>query len=96
MITSIFKYTVALQRADGRVEVSMPRDAQLLDVQVQRETLCLWARVAPDAEMVPRTFAVFGTGHAIDSDAFKSLAYVGTAQLHGGALVLHVFEERAS
>jgi hypothetical protein len=54
----------------------------------------LWARVDPGADLVLRTFVVFGTGHDIDPDKFAgSLAHVGTVQLHGGALVIHIFEE---
>ena len=39
-----------------------------------------------------RTFSIYGTGHQHESISGE---YVGTFQLHGGALVYHVFEEKS-
>lgn len=38
-----------------------------------------------------RTFAIYGTGHVQESICGE---YIGTFQLHSGALVFHVFEEK--
>ena len=66
----------------------MPRGAEVLTVQMQREVLCVWAVVDPDAEKEQRKFIVYGTGHEYDSIKGE---YVGTVQIHGGDLVWHVF-----
>lgn len=83
----IFKYSLAL----GDVQnVWMPEGAKLLSVQVQRETIVLWALVSPDAECVKRKIVCSGTGHnVIGVDAQD---YIGTIQLLNGELVLHFFD----
>jgi len=42
---------------------------------------------------VPRTFAIYGTGHKHEH---VEGTYIGTFQLDGGSLVFHVFEECGS
>lgn len=79
----IYKY--ALKHA--RNVVALPLFAKVLCVQEQRGEICLWASVTPDGDIQERTFDVAVTGgHAPTGE------YVGTVQLHGGDLVLHVFE----
>lgn len=73
-----------------RVIFEMPRGAEVLFVTNQQEQLCLWARVDPRAEKEPRPFAVVMTGGPAPTP--EQGRYIGTALLHGGALVLHVFE----
>lgn len=68
----------------------MPRDAEILCVQMQQEDVCLWAEVVPERAKVKRRFEIFGTGHPIDPNIDKK--YLGTVQLLAGGLVLHVFE----
>jgi hypothetical protein len=75
-------------------EVRMPRGAELLCVGTQAGTdgvVMLWARVGIDAArsqpLAVRRIRIAGTGHP---DATGD--YVGTVQLHGGALVFHVFD----
>lgn len=74
----------------GANVVLMPRDAQVLTVQVQRRVPCMWAKVDPTQPTEPRTFAIYGTGHDVPAD--PRLRYVGTFQQAEGALVWHVFE----
>lgn len=81
----IFKYP--LQTIDAQT-VHLPRGAMSLCVQVQAGP-CVWALVDDTQPTEPRIVRVIGTGHPIP-DADK-LGYVGTYQLHGGALVFHVF-----
>lgn len=83
---TVYKYPVTL---DDAFALQLPRGAQLLTVQVQRGEPVLWALVDPGAPDETRTFRLAGTGHRID-DA-DLLTYVGTFQLHGGALVFHLF-----
>ena len=90
MPTAIYKYPLNfLSRRATRCEVQMPRDAQILTMELQHGTPCIWARVDPTQEMVTRTFVMYGTGHPINDGA---LEYVGTFQLEGGNFVFHVFE----
>lgn len=80
----IWKYTLK-----PRVELQMPKGAEVLTVREQSEDICLWALVDPAAEKETRQFHSFGTGHKVDDLPMK---YVGSAHLQGGALVFHVFE----
>ena len=85
---SIWKFGLPLS---DRVEIEMPHGAQVLSVGVQRGNPCLWALVDAHRRQVHRTFYVHGTGHpVIDPDAL----FIGTIQLHGGALIFHVFEPK--
>jgi hypothetical protein len=69
--------------------VALPAGAKLLSVQAQGDMPQLWALVDEMAAIEHRTFATYGTGDPIPSDPG---AYVGTYQIRGGTLVLHVFE----
>lgn len=93
MTTRIYKYQVRSGR-DGLFEpIPMPVGATVLSVDAQKDQLYVWAMV--DAELVNselRTFAVYGTGWDIDPVEGKDLKFVGTALMHGGLLVWHVFE----
>ena len=73
----------------GDVVVWMPQGAQVLTVQAQEDVPVLWALVDTEAVSGPRHFLVVGTGHDMGDPAVR---YVGTVQLFGGGLVLHVFE----
>jgi len=70
--------------------LQIPKGAQILAVQAQRDEPCIWVIVDPLAPTETRRFRIFGTGHLIETD--EPLAYRGTCQLNGGALVFHVFE----
>lgn len=82
---TVYKYQLGVGDLQS---VEMPRDAQILTVQVQRGTVCLWALVDPDAALVTRRIRIAGTGHVIEG----AHTYIGTVQQMGGALVWHVFE----
>lgn len=78
-----------LKVADTQV-IDIPMPADILTIQMQGETPCLWALVNPDAEeKAIKAIAIFGTGHPLPD---RAMTYIGTFQLHGGALVFHVFE----
>ena len=81
---TVFKYPLALA---NEVNVEMPFGAEVLTVQMQAETPCLWARVDPEAPKETRRFSIRGTGHA-GADG----RYLATLQMGGGSLVFHVFE----
>lgn len=84
----IFKYPLEVTD-EQRIE--MPMGAEILCVQVQGGQPCIWAKVIPDGAPVKRLFAVYGTGHPMNTK--QADQYVGTFQLQGGMLVFHVFCE---
>jgi len=83
---TIWKFEVPV--ADGRIVLDMPRKAQCLDLQMQNGTPCVWALVDPEAPLQRRSFVWVGTGHAVPE---HWSGYIGTVQMHDGALVLHLF-----
>ena len=83
----VWKFPLGLQDSQA---VQMPVGADVLTAQVQGETLCLWTLCdREEAVYETRTFAIHGTGHPVYAAPLK---YIGTVQLGGGTLVLHVFE----
>lgn len=83
----IFKYKIETK---DRNIVRMPADSKILCVQLQNGEPHLWAMVDPSRSHIDRAIAVYGTGNPMDT---ASGEYIGTYQLHGGALVFHVFDE---
>jgi hypothetical protein len=88
-------------RATDRQIVLMPEGAEILCAQMQGPVLCIWAFIEEDkkateedkkATMIHRTFDVVGTGHSMDP---ANRTYIGTVQMHGGLLILHVFENHS-
>jgi hypothetical protein len=87
---TVWKYTWPLPH--DKATFDMPRDAEILHVSAQGDDLCLWARIVEGRKIETKTFLLCGTGHEAPSLDCK---HIGTALLHGGALVLHVFEDVA-
>jgi hypothetical protein len=85
MKRTIWKYPIAT--TDVQV-VHMPAGSQILSVQVQFETPCLWVLVDSEAALIDRVIRIYGTGHLVDQPG----RYIGSYQLDRGALVFHVFE----
>ncbi len=79
-----------LKVADVQV-IDMPKGAQVLAVQTQGVAPCVWALVDEKAPPEPRVFDTYGTGNPMP-DYKPTEIYRGSYQLHGGALVFHVFE----
>ena len=88
MIKTIWKF--ALESASYN-DVTMPTDSEILCLQLQNNTPCLWALVDPDLERprITRRFVITGTGHDLAIKLSKR-DYIGTFQIPG--LVFHVFE----
>ena len=84
----IYKYPLKVE--DYQV-ITMPKGAQILTVQAQRERPCIWALVDTDNDPEKRYFRIAKTGHPIRLKE-KLLRYIGTFQLIGSDLVFHVFE----
>ena len=81
---TIYKYPFEVK---NEFTLAMPEGAQVLTVQLQGETPCIWAMVDHDTPMIERTFAVFGTGHPLPK---KKSMYISTFQQP--PFVWHLFE----
>jgi len=90
MIKTIWKYPI---KTTDTQELAVPERAHILCIQVQEGFgPCLWALVNAENKLETRTIETFDTGHPMHVDMGVDRAYIGTYQLHGGALVFHVFE----
>jgi len=76
----------------GKLKLNMPKEAEILSVQIQNERPQIWALVNDEAEIEERFFEIFGTGHNITGDMGVERKYIGTFQLYNGTLVFHLFE----
>ena len=83
----IYKY--ALTPTD-RLTLLLPEGAAPLCVQTQNGEPWLWALVDAAQPLAPMAFVIHGTGHPV-LPGCGAHNYLGTFQLHGGALVFHVF-----
>jgi hypothetical protein len=61
---------------------------RILKVDAQRDIVCIWALVDPEAPVTLRQFYLAATGLTVP----KGATYIGTAQLYRGSVVVHVFE----
>lgn len=61
--------------------------AQIIDVHAQANMVCIWM-IVPDNQRAPVVFTCVNTGQDIPDDAGR---YIGTAHLHAGNTVVHVF-----
>ena len=88
-MTTIWKFQIPSGIAP---EISMPRGAKILSVQVQGGLPCIWAEVEPKAKLEQRRFLIVGTGHPIEPTGHVEYqrTYVATFQLEG--FVWHLFE----
>lgn len=85
MSKTIWEFPLSL----GRTACEMPSFSEILDVQMQRGVVEIWALVNPSESKVTRVFDVFGTGHPVP-EAYSFQNFVGTVQDHPH--VWHVFE----
>lgn len=72
----------------GDNTIDVPAGAEILDAQMQKKDLCIWAMVNPKKPTVRRTVQIFGTGWELPN---KLGEYAGTVQIAGGARIFHVF-----
>ena len=85
---TIWKYQVPFTE---QFSLDLPRGAEVLTMQLQREVPTIWVELDSDAPLISRTFALVGTGHPIPED--DVLMYVGTFQVQGGMFVYHLYEK---
>ncbi|MEO9145089.1 MAG: hypothetical protein ABI237_05980 [Ginsengibacter sp.] len=81
----IFKYKLEMVLFQT---VEMPQGAEILCIQMQNESPCIWALVEPNATVTERTFQMVGTGQDIGD--YGERKYLGTIQLN--VYVFHCFE----
>jgi len=91
MKKTIYKYELS-PVLQGNHSLKLPKNAEILSVQAQNDTPCIWALVYPDNEVEERFFELFGTGHDIPCDMGIDRKFIGTFQMYGGSLVFHLFE----
>ena len=89
MKKTIWKFQLEVK--DGN-EVYMPKDAEILCIQVQNEQPCIWALVDTNQPNVRRIIDIYGTGHEISYSMGQEWKYIGTFQLLQGQFVGHAFE----
>ena len=73
-------------------ELAMPKDAEILCIQLQNDVPCIWALVDPENENKNRKFRIYGTGHPIEISYNSEHHYIGTFQMANGSLIWHCFE----
>jgi hypothetical protein len=86
MIGHIFKYKI--QKIGEIVEIEMPVNAKICDINCQGNELFLWAMVDIHAPLEKTRFVVYGTGWKIDNA--ENLYFIKTVHTPDG-FVWHVF-----
>ena len=74
----------------GKVNITMPEDAEVLFIHEQNGFICIWALVSPDKLPESRDFMIIGTGELNSS---PNQHYLGSVHLACGD-VYHVFGRR--
>lgn len=87
---TIWKFEIP---AGDEFSLSMPVGAEILSVATQGRMPCLWALVDPEGPKVPHHFKLRGTGHPCDD--VNPDEFVGTFMVQDGALVFHLFTNKA-
>lgn len=76
----------------NNLPINMPKGADILTIQEQKEKCFIWALVDPQNELEERFFELYGTGVDIPCDMGIDRYYINTVQFDGGDLVFHLFE----
>lgn len=84
----IFKYTFLIVRD---IQLVLPKNAEILSVQLHDGEPCMWALVDPDAATETRYFKIHGTGHEVTAiEPYQQRIHISTFQ--DGEYVWHLFE----
>jgi hypothetical protein len=87
---TIWKFQLELTEAQ---QIWLPNSAEILCVQMQGRTPCLWASLDSQAETWPWMIYLVGTGQPIPE--VKGLNYIGTVQMgQFSQFVWHVFTNK--
>lgn len=79
-----------LQAKSAPQSIVVPEGAELLCAHAQFDQVCVWYRCDPAKPKVRREVVCVLTG--TNSPTPETGRYLGTAILHGGNYVVHVFE----
>ena len=96
---AIYKYQLVtvsdLVAGDNFYEVEMPVGARVINIDIQRETVCLWAIVDPEEmEKETRKFYSVGTGWVMPDETFdETKGFIGTLLVWNGSFVYHFWED---
>lgn len=82
-------YKCRLEIADKQA-VSIPRESEILCVQVQNGNPYIWFKCDDIIDQCLFKFELFGTGQKMDDNVNRK--YIGTFQMHDGSLVWHLFQ----
>lgn len=80
----VYKYPL---RDEESFALELPKNAEILCVNLQNRQPFLWAKVNPEAEKETRKFLLVGTGWKFEGRT----EYIGTVFTSNG-LVFHLFE----
>lgn len=70
--------------------IELPEGSTFLSLQIQHGKPQMWFRVDDSRPMRRQVFGVCGTGSEIPPQV-SSAPFLGTFQMEGGSLILHVF-----
>jgi hypothetical protein len=85
----IYKYPVPFHIGHA-IPLELSRGAKILSVQIQGDTLCLWAMVDPSLPTETETIRIIPTGEPIDPTLAVMIDHLATIQI--GPYVWHVFK----
>lgn len=86
MNKTIWKFPIPIKRS---FELELPSNSDILYLQVQDNSPCLWIKVNPlENEKIHRHFMFIATGQAENEENLKN--YIGTIMLSNS--VYHLFE----
>lgn len=75
------------------VDLQLPKGAEILTVQTQRNLPRLWVLVDPtECEIKMRKFIGVETGEELIYDMGRNYKYIDTFQQDAGSYVIHLFE----
>jgi hypothetical protein len=83
---TIHKYPLLVQKVQS---VLTHEDAQIIHVAAQGDAVCIWAIVDTDKPPAVIRIGAFSSGVEIPD----GMEHFGTALLHEGSTVVHVFQE---
>ena len=90
MTKVILKFEISLQGDVVDQKVLIPKEAQFLTVQTQRNNICMWFLCDPTAEKEEISFFICVTGlHIYNPPGY----YLGSVQNAAQTIIFHVFSK---
>lgn len=90
MSTIIYKYKLEPTRGNQKIE--LPVNYHILDIQIQKNNICVWIEVNQENPKVIVEFEFYETGKEIPTPVIgRYRRYIKTIQLSHGDYVLHIY-----